>query len=47
MKGGFSMKDLQHKIAYLQGQAEGMNLADSAGGKAMAKMLEDLEEVAD
>ncbi len=40
------MKDLQQKVAYLQGLAKGMELADSKEGKIIDEILEVLDDVA-
>jgi len=45
LKGGFSMKDLQQKVAYLQGLADGMNLDDSKEGKVISEILDLLEDM--
>ena len=41
------MKNLQEKIAYLQGQADGMQLAESKEGKLITALLEILEDMAE
>ena len=41
------MKNLQQKVAYLQGLADGMELEDSKEGKVIAGILEALEEMAE
>ncbi len=41
------MKDLQKKIAYLQGLSEGMEVGDSKEGKLLKEILEVLEDMAD
>lgn len=41
------MKGLQEKIAYLQGQLDGMKLDKSDEGKIIGQILEVLEDVAD
>ena len=41
------MKDLQKKIAYLQGQVDGMKLDKSPEGQVISDVLEVLESVSD
>ena len=39
------MKDLEQKVAYLQGLADGLGLDDSKEGKVIAEMLDVLEDI--
>ena len=41
------MKDLQQKVAYLQGLSDGLELDDSREGKVIGEMLKVLEDVAE
>ncbi|MDO4581165.1 MAG: AraC family transcriptional regulator [Bacillota bacterium] len=41
------MKDLEQKVAYLQGLADGMELEESKEGKLISEMLEVLEDIAE
>ena len=41
------MKDLQQKIAYLQGLAKGMDVDDSKEGKLLTEILDVLEDMAE
>jgi len=41
------MKDLQKRVAYLQGLAEGLELDDSKEGKLISEILAVLEDMAD
>jgi ribosomal protein S27E len=47
LKGGFSMKDLEQKVAYLQGLTDGLNLEESKEGKVISEMLGLMEEMID
>jgi ribosomal protein S27E len=39
------MKDLEQRVAYLQGLADGLNMEDSKEGKVISEMLGVLEEI--
>ena len=39
------MKDLEQKVAYLQGLADGLNLEDSKEGRVISEMLDVMEEI--
>ncbi|MEG1500886.1 MAG: hypothetical protein RR396_02930, partial [Clostridiales bacterium] len=41
------MKDLQQKVAYLQGLAEGMDVEDSKEGKLITEILDVLEDMSE